>query len=66
MSARPRTLALAGGVLLLGTLACGWYFLVHDGGDPRLAGYVRSKPRLAVVFTSRSEPASFRAATRPE
>ena len=39
-----------------------WLFVRPDPGDPRLAGFVRNRPPLPVVFTSRTEPASLRAA----
>ncbi len=43
-------------------LALAWYFLFWNEGDPRLAKFVKTKPILPVVFTSRSEPLSLRAA----
>ncbi len=58
-----RVIVLSGvslGVLALAALA--WVLLREPAGDPRLAGFVSGKPPVPVVFTSRSSPASFRAA----
>ncbi|QDU20903.1 TolB-like translocation protein [Urbifossiella limnaea] len=49
-------LAVAAGVVAY------WFLLRPDPGDPRLNGFVAARPPVAVVFTSRSEPASFEAA----
>jgi hypothetical protein len=40
-----------------------WYW--PEPGDERLAGFVRARPPVPIVFTSRSEPASFVAAPNP-
>ncbi len=64
MGMRRRTIALALIATVLPALAFGWYYaFLRDTGDPQLAGFVKSKPAFSVVFTSRSEPASFRAAS---
>ena len=53
--------------LLVATLAVVsggvWYFFLRpDPGDPRLNAFVRERPPVPIVFTSRSEPLSFVAA----
>ncbi len=55
------TLALAAVALVV--IAAGvWFFLLREpAGDPRLTPFVRGMPPLPVVFTSRTEPMSFRA-----
>jgi len=64
MGMRRRTIAIASVATILPALAFGWYYaFLRDTGDSQLAGYVKSKPAFSVVFTSRSEPASFRAAS---
>jgi hypothetical protein len=61
MHYRRRFLLTAAGVLaLIGALAA--VVLFRPGGDKRLARFVHSRPSVPVVFTSRSEPASLRAA----
>src|SRR5438105_5202905 len=56
----------AAGLLVVALAAAGsagyWVFLRPDPGDPRLAAFVRGRPPVPVVFTSRSEPASLEAA----
>jgi hypothetical protein len=39
------------------------YLMSGLPADPRLAGFVHSRPPVPIVFTSRSEPASFRPAS---
>jgi len=53
------TLAVA---LAAAGVAASWYFLRPDPGDPRLNGFVAARPPVPVVFSSRTEPASFEAA----
>src|SRR5437764_689131 len=57
---------LAAGFLVVVLAAAGsagyWFFLRPDPGDGRLAAFVRGRPPVPVVFTSRSEPASLEAA----
>src|SRR5436190_5837911 len=59
----------AAGLLVVALAAAGsagyWVFLRPDPGDPRLAGFVRARPPVPVVFTSRTEPASLAAAAPP-
>src|SRR5262245_27220049 len=62
MSLRVRILLGAGVVLADAGFAVYWFALRHDPGDPRLNALVRSRPPVPVVFTSRTEPASFAAA----
>src|SRR5438067_7454192 len=62
---RRRWLPAAG--LLAVSLAAAWsagYWLClrPDSGDPRLAAFVRARPPVPVVFTSRTDPAGFEAA----
>src|SRR5262249_4820394 len=45
-----------------GAFAAYWFLLRHNPGDPRLAAFVRARPPVPVVFTSRTEPASLEAA----
>jgi hypothetical protein len=52
--------AVVAAVALIATV--GAYFWVTDFGDPRLTPYVSAGVEYPVVFTSRSGPASFRAA----
>ncbi len=47
-------------LLSLVGVAC-WYFVLRDTGDPRLNQHVRNTPPVPIVFTSRTDPASFRA-----
>src|SRR5438477_12912056 len=62
MSLRTR-LVIAGVVVLAAAGSAGyWFFLRPDPGDPRLNAFVRGRPPVPVVFTSRTEPASFEAA----
>ena len=42
--------------------AVGLWFFQGDDGDARLAGYIHQRPQVPIVFTSRTEPASFQAA----
>lgn len=62
---RLRRVLLIGGVALgvLVIAVVGWLLFGEPPGDPRLAPFVRGKPPVPVVFTSRTEPASFRAGT---
>ncbi len=60
MKLRYRSL-LIGFFILIG-LALVWYSSIWNEGDSRLAKFVKSKPVLPVVFTSRTEPLSLRAA----
>lgn len=62
MSCRSRTLVAVGVAVPLGAFALYWFALRNDPGDPRLNAFVREKPPVPVVFTSRSEPAGFEAA----
>jgi hypothetical protein len=55
---RPR---LLGAVAVLTAGLAAWY-LWPDPGDPRLRAFVRARPPVPVIFTSRSDPASLRAA----
>jgi hypothetical protein len=48
-------------VLLAAGVGIGWY-LTPDPGDVRLRAFVHARPPVPVVFTSRTEPASFPAA----
>jgi hypothetical protein len=59
---RPWLLAAGLLVALVAGFAVYWFALRHDPGDPRLNAFVRSRPPVPVVFTSRTEPASFEAA----
>jgi len=43
-------------------LVAGCWYSFADTGDDRLGTFVKSKPPVPIVFTSRSEPTSFRAA----
>lgn len=62
MLKRQRWWWLAGGCVAGLVLAGGWWFFRPDPGDARLNAYVHGLPPVAIVFTSRSEPASLRAA----
>ena len=64
MVSRCRSRWIAAGLLVLTGAAAGGYFLFFrpDPGDTRLNALVHAKPPVPVVFTSRSEPASFEAA----
>ena len=42
--------------------AVAYWLASRDPGDPRLNGFVRARPPVPIVFTSRSEPASLIAA----
>src|SRR4026208_2564307 len=57
---RPVVIASVAAVFLLGGGIAYW-LLSSDPGDPRLQGFVHSKPRVPIVFTSRSEPISLQA-----
>ena len=55
--------AAAAGVVLVCAAAAGyWLSHRHDPGDPRLGAFVRGRPPVPVVFTSRTEPTAFDAA----
>lgn len=56
-----RRSALIGFSFLIGALLT-WHLLSENAGDPRLVEFVKIKPALPVVFTSRSETLSLRAA----
>lgn len=59
--AHPR--AAAGAVLLCAAAAAGYWLATRpDPGDRRLAAFVRGRPPVPVVFTSRTEPTAFDAA----
>lgn len=61
---KRRPLAIALIVALVGLSAVlVWFFFLRDTGDPRLRPFVQSPPSYPIVFTSRTEPASFRAAS---
>jgi hypothetical protein len=53
---------LAGVALAVVFAAGSWWWFQADPGDVRLRAYVHARPPVPVVFTSRTEPASFRAA----
>ncbi len=57
-----RSRKLLVGLVLLAAAAAAAYFLSRDPGDLRLRQYVWARPPVPVVFTSRTEPASFEAA----
>lgn len=59
---RPRLAAAGLAAFAAAGLVVYWFVLRPDPGDPQLNGYVRGRPPVPVVFTSRSEPASFEAA----
>ncbi len=54
--------ALASTALVVAGVAV-WLALFHRPGDPRLKLFVTGKPPMPVVFTSRSDTSSFRAAS---
>ncbi|MFM8273456.1 MAG: hypothetical protein ACKODX_14175, partial [Gemmata sp.] len=56
-----RRLAAGAVAAAVGLVAC-WYGFRPDPGEPRLRAYVRARPPVPVVFTSRSEPLSFETA----
>ena len=60
--ARPRTVVAGLAVASAAAAAVYWFALRPDPGDPRLGAFVRARPPVPVVFTSRTEPASFEAA----
>jgi hypothetical protein len=60
--AHPRAVAVGLGLASAAAAALYWFVLRPDPGDPRLAAFVRARPPVPVVFTSRTEPASFEAA----
>ena len=62
MTRRTRTAAVVGLLAVVGGGAVSWFALRPDPGDPRLNAYVHARPPVPVVFTSRTEPASFEAA----
>lgn len=53
---------LGAGSLALCILALIWWYVRPTPGDPRLRTLVRTAPGVPIVFTSRTEPASFQAA----
>jgi hypothetical protein len=59
---RRRWWWLGGGCLAGLIVAVAWWFYLPDPGDMRLRDCVYGLPPVPIVFTSRSEPASFRAA----
>lgn len=59
---RRTRFTLAAALLATAGGAASWYFLRPDPGDPRLNAFVAARPPVPVVFTSRTEPASFEAA----
>jgi len=60
---RRRLLMMTGLVAgTAGVFVVYWMMFRPDPGDPRLNAFVHNHPPVAVVFTSRSEPASFEAA----
>jgi hypothetical protein len=63
MTRRVRILIAGGALAAAGAaVAVYWFVLRHDPGDARLSAFVHARPPVPVVFTSRSEPASFEAA----
>jgi hypothetical protein len=58
---RRRWAWLGGLAVPLAALGLGWYFW-PESGDVRLGAFVHARPPVRIVFTSRTEPASFRAA----
>src|SRR5947208_2269160 len=65
-SGRPRRPWLLAGLAVLALAGAVRFWLTWaDPGDPRLAAFVRARPPVPVVFTSRTEPASL-AAAAPE
>src|SRR5437660_3875651 len=62
LRSRPRLTAAGAAVVIAAAAAGYWFFLRPDPGDPRLRAFVRGRPPVPVVFTSRTEPASFEAA----
>lgn len=62
MLKRRRLWWLGGGVLAVLVVAVSWWIFLTDPGDARLGAYVFARPPVPIVFTSRTEPASFRAA----
>src|SRR5262245_41724860 len=61
-SGKKRRLALLAAGAALGAAALWWWAVRPDPGDARLAAYVYARPPVSIVFTSRSGPASLRAA----
>jgi hypothetical protein len=62
LRSRPRLTAAALLAAAAGAAAGYWFLLRPDPGDPRLRAFVLGRPPVPVVFTSRTEPASFEAA----
>jgi hypothetical protein len=61
---RPRsrfTFFCVGGLVVAATVAASvfWALTREDPGDPRLRQFVHARPPVPIVFTSRTEPASF-------
>lgn len=61
-SQRRARLAVAGLVVLAAGGAVAYRLARPDPGDPRLRPFVHARPPVPVVFTSRTDPASLRAA----
>ena len=60
MAMRSRTFSA---VAVAAAIAFAGYYFFSESGDPTLAGFVKSKPAISIVFTSRSAPSSLRAAS---
>ena len=61
----PRYWITVGLMAVASGAALAFWFTRSNPGDPRLNSFVHAKPLVPIVFTSRSEPASF-AAAAPE
>jgi hypothetical protein len=59
---RRRWWLLGGGVSAGMLVAAGWWHFFAEHGDARLNAFVYARPPVSIVFTSRTEPASLRAA----
>src|SRR5438552_3420639 len=53
----------AAAVLLAVGAGLAWWYWPPEQGDERLRAFVHNRPPVPIVFTSRSEPASFQAAS---
>lgn len=62
---RTRWSILLGLLAAVGTASLLAYIYWPEPADPRLAAFVQARPPVPIVFTSRSEPASFVAAPNP-
>src|SRR5262245_3260918 len=62
---RDKRLLLGLGAVAAGLVAVGVWFFSPERGEDALRPFVHGRPPVAVVFTSRSEPASL-AAAAPE